>query len=326
MDDYNAVDFDLEGHNSSNFKLVQEFEAHGNTRQKAIENARMVEYNVVVRDSIFTFDSNLKFKEDAIFRAQRLKMTLFIPYNFPFTMDEGTSRFISQYVDYEFMDGYTWQMTEDGLKCMTCPVNDKEKITDLRDFNDIEITGKFDVRIIPGGDYSVELTGSDRAKEKYSIERKGETLIIDYQGKKDFDWKMKDFDIEGVEITITLPNLENLEASGVGSIRLDEFTGDEVEIELRGPVKLKGGVNAHNLTINLTGSAEADISGNANNLNARVEFASKLRAYHLQVHDAFVETSGASSAKVNVTGTLEIEEGIASEIDYRGNPQVTKRH
>jgi hypothetical protein len=28
---------------------------------------------------------------------------------------------------------------------------------------------------------------------------------------------------------------------------------------------------------------------------------------------------------VNVTGNLEIEEGVASQIDYRGNPNVTKR-
>jgi hypothetical protein len=43
------------------------------------------------------------------------------------------------------------------------------------------------------------------------------------------------------------------------------------------------------------------------------------------VQDAFVETSGASSAKVNVIGNLEMEEGVASEIDYRGHPHVTKR-
>jgi phage shock protein PspC (stress-responsive transcriptional regulator) len=329
MDDYHAVDFDLEGHNSTDFKLVQEFEAQGSTRLKAIENSKMVSYNVTVQDSVFLFDSNLKFKDDAVFRAQRLKMILYIPYEFPFTMDEGTSRFISQYIDHEYMDGYTWKMTKDeGLKCVSCPQSEKRKLRDLVDFDEIEINGKFDVRIIPGGEYSVELSGSDRAKEKYSIERKGETLIIDYEGKKDFDWKMKDFelDVERVEIVITLPNLENLEATGIGNIRIDDMSSNDLEIELRGPVKLKGDINAHHLTVNLTGSAEADLSGNANNLDARVEFASKLRAYNLQVQDAFVETSGASSAKVNVAGTLEMEEGVTSEIDYRGNPHVTKRN
>jgi phage shock protein PspC (stress-responsive transcriptional regulator) len=156
MDDYHAVQFNLEGHNGTDFKLVQKFEAQGATRQKAIENAKMVDYTVEVRDSVFTFDSNLKFKENAIFRAQRLHMTLYIPYNFPFTMDEGTSRFIRQYVDSEYLDNETWQMTEDGLKCLSCPQEEQNKITDLNDFDAIEISGKFDVRIIHGDQYAVE--------------------------------------------------------------------------------------------------------------------------------------------------------------------------
>jgi hypothetical protein len=32
-------------------------------------------------------------------------------------MDESQAVFISQYVDYEDMDGYTWEMNEKGLKC-----------------------------------------------------------------------------------------------------------------------------------------------------------------------------------------------------------------
>ena len=41
--------------------------------------------------------------------------------------------------------------------------------------------------------------------------------------------------------------------------------------------------------------------------------------------DAIVEANGASSAKVNVTKSLEMDEGLASDIDFRGNPHVIKR-
>jgi hypothetical protein len=61
------------------------------------------------------------------------------------------------------------------------------------------------------------------------------------------------------------------------------------------------------------------------NLDAELQFASKLRAYNLEVQDAMVEANGASSAKVNVSGSLEMEEGLASDIDYRGNPNVIKK-
>ncbi len=69
----------------------------------------------------------------------------------------------------------------------------------------------------------------------------------------------------------------------------------------RGPVKLRGDINTRDLVINLTGKSEADLSGRATNLDAELQFASKLRAYNLEVDDAIVEANGASSAKVNVT-------------------------
>jgi phage shock protein PspC (stress-responsive transcriptional regulator) len=327
MDDYDAVRLDLQGHKDPNFRLVQNFEAQGSTRAKAISNAKMVDYQINFNDSIFTFDSNLRFKEDAIFRAQRLNMTLYIPYNFPFTMDEGTSRFIRNMVQSEYLDGYTWTMTEEGgLTCLTCPESYQDKQErDLADFDEIEIKGKFDVRIVPGHEYSVKVNGPEAAKNQYDIHRVGETLIIDYNGKRDFDWKLRDLNIQELEIVITTPRLEKVEAVGYGNIRIDDFHFEDFDIDLRGPIKFRGDLTANNLTINLTGASEADLSGNAHNMNAQLELASRLRAYNLEVQDAFVETSGSSTAKVNVHGNLEIEQGISSDIDYRGNPVVTRR-
>ena len=61
-------------------------------------------------------------------------------------------------------------------------------------------------------------------------------------------------------------------------------------------------------------------------MDATVQGASSLRAFDFKVRNAVIEVNGASSAKVNVTDHLEMEEGIASDIDYKGNPStVTKR-
>ncbi|MBT1702370.1 PspC domain-containing protein [Chryseosolibacter indicus] len=325
MENYDAANLTLKGHAEPYFRVVQTFESQGVSRSKAIENAKMVEYHIAVNDSVFTFDNNLIFKPNAIFRAQRVDVTLFIPYNAPFRMDEPMARFITNYVDGEYLDGNTWKMTENGLECISCPVSENTNTANLSDFDELEIRGKFDVRIISGDSYNVELIGSEEAKTKYDIEQTGETLIIQYHNKKDFDWKLKDLKIEEVEIKITMPNLEKIEATGVGDIRVDKFTNDNIDIELRGPIKLRGDLDAHKLDIHLTGSSEADLTGNVNNLNARIELASKLDAYGLEVHDAFVETSGASKAKVNVSGTLEMDEGTASKIDYRGRPEIIRK-
>jgi phage shock protein PspC (stress-responsive transcriptional regulator) len=307
MDDYNATKLTIKGHEGKEFRLIQEFQAQGTTRAKAIENAKMVDYHVDVRDSVFTFDSNLKFKPDAEFRAQRLDMILMVPYNTPFTMDEGVTRMLTQYIDWNSRDGQTWKYTsEDGMQCITCEkeaddeFSDRHANADLRDFNEVEVTGKFDLRITNGNDYNVELLGPESEKAKYKIHRMGRTLIIEYQGRKK-NWEVNDLGIDEVRINVTTPEFQKLEATGFGEIRFDNYNGRNLEIDSRGPIKIRGELNMQDVSVTLTGKSEAELSGHANNLNATIELASKLRAYNLDVSDAMVEVSGASNAKVNVS-------------------------
>jgi phage shock protein PspC (stress-responsive transcriptional regulator) len=329
MDDYDGAYLTLKGHQETYLKLVQEFRAQGATRQKAIENAQMVDYHVSYTDSILTFDSNILFKPDAIFRGQELSMTLFIPYNQTFILDEGMTHLLAHYVDYEFRDGYTWKMTEGGLECVNCPKAPEETNdhADLRDFDELDLRGIFDVRIHRGDEYAVEITGPDSEKKKYNIYRSGETLVVDFEGKNKFnwDWDFNKVVTDEVRINITMPDLEKLDATGFGTIRFDMFTPEDMEIEIRGPIKVRGEVQTENISVNLSGKSELDLEGNATKLSADLEFASKLKAYNLQVVDAVVEVKGASTAKVNVSGTLEAEEGVASDVDFRGNPTVVKR-
>ncbi len=330
IDDYKETSLNLKGHEGKDFRLVQVFRAQGPTRAKGIENAKMVDYHLVQRDSTFIFDSNLTFKEDAVFRGQEVELTLYVPYNYPFTMDHGVLEFITDYISWEDREGENkWQVTENGLECITCPKPSPEELAkmDLRDFDQLDLQGIFDVRVIRGNEYSIELKGPDSEKEKYNVYRSGKTLVIDYQGKESFNWdwnfdKVKD---DQVYISITMPEIERLEAAGFGNIQLDDFHVDDMQFELRGPIDVDGQLRANDVMVHLTGKSVLTLNGECNNLTADVEFASKLKAYNFNVKEAIVEVKGASSAKLNVSERLEIHEGLASDIDYRGEPQVIRK-
>ncbi len=339
MDDYNGASLTLRGYEGKELKLVQAFSSQGGTRQKAIENAQLVTYFVEVKDSVITFDSNLKFKDDAIFRNQRLELTLYIPYDFPIVLDESIASsyyFISNHIDYENREGFIWTMKEkNGLTCLTCPKNDSDEnnIQDqygLSDFNKVDLRGFIDVNISHGETYAIEMLGSENEKRKYKIYRSGKTLVVDFKGEKNLDWNGKFWDSNFIDsdemrINITMPNLEKIEGIGYGTIAFDEFTADDMEIEITGLIKLKGSLNAHNLMVHLIGKSEAELSGQVNNLDANLQFASKLKAYNLEASDAVIEASGVSTAKVNVLGTLEIDKDMTSDIDYHGTPQIIKK-
>lgn len=337
LDDYDMTSLTLKGYAGTEIKLVKRFEAQGNTRKSASENAQMVGYNVVQQDSVLVFDSNITFKEDAKFRAQRLDMDLYIPYNTLFIIEEEMWRLIdNNYRDYE---GYrdsnfdkTWRMTDRGFECQNCS-NPTEshllRLKDqygLRDFNQIDVSGYFDVEIQHGEDYAVEMDGVTDEKKRYDVYVSGETLVIDFDDKSNFFWK-KDFLKENkVKIKITLPHLEELKVTGAGQLSFIGFDETDMEVKLLGAIEAEGDIKTHNLTVDLTGATSLELKGSGRFMEANATGASAIRAYNFEVEEAIVEAHGASSAKVYVTRKLEITKGIASSVSHRGDPEIIRRN
>jgi phage shock protein PspC (stress-responsive transcriptional regulator) len=328
LDEYDAASLTLKGYDGKEFKLVQYFEAQGNSRQIAIENTKMVDYHVAVEDSVFTFDSNIQFKPDAIFRAQRVKMTLFVPYDYKFVLDDNVYRLVNTYFDWDKRHGNTWVISKErGLQCLTCPQeeftdSEGEPTSSLNDFNEVEIEGLFDVRINYGHDYSVELIGDEREKEKYTVSQHGRTLTIEYNNKnKKFDWKSNPLNLEKIKINISMPDLESLDVKGSGDVIFSGFNPSSFEITALGAIDIDGQINTHDIVINLSGASELELRGEGNTMEATIQGASQLKAYNFSTEDASVEANGASQAKVSVSRKLEMREGIASKISYRGDPE-----
>jgi phage shock protein PspC (stress-responsive transcriptional regulator) len=325
LDHYNATRLTLKGYEGKNVKLVQSFEAHGSTRINAIENAKMITYHADFKDSVLTFDSNMQFKEDAKFRAQQLNLTLYIPYDMPYTMDKDLNRFVTNYFSNDDLEeDNTWKMTEKGHVCLTCPEKKESDgdSSDLTDFNAIDVSGAADIEITQGDHYSVNIEG-DEDKDRYDLHKTGSTLIIEFADHGKNFWK-NHIGSKNVKIKIVMPELKKLEAKGAGKVNFHEFSTDEMEIEILGAVEVKGALHAQHLNVDISGASSVDLQGDAKNMEATVQGASSLNAYRLEVTDAVIEANGASSAKVNVSGTLDMEKGIASDIHYHGDPKVTE--
>ncbi len=337
LDDYDMTDLNIRGYEGTEIKLVERFEAQGNTRKIAGENAQLIEYNVEQRDSILLFDSNITFKKDAPFRAQRLKMDLYIPYNTLFVIEErmwhiiqNNSRDYEGYRDSNF--NHTWRMTDNGFECTTCqePAGRKSmRLRDqygLRDFNQLELSGLFDVQIEQGSEYAVEMDGEEKQKKRYDVYTSGDILIIDFDDDRDSFWDRAIFDTEKVKIKITMPRLEKLKARGAGNLSFNGFDEHDLDIELLGAVSGEGNINANNLTVDLKGVSNLELKGTGHFLEAKAVGASSLRAYGYRVSDAVVDAIGASSVKVYVSEKLEITKTMTSSVSHRGDPEVIKRN
>ena len=336
MDDYKVTDLSLRGYEGTYIKLVERFSAQGPTKMNARENAQLVDYHVEQTDSLITFDSNISFKKDAKFRFQRLDMDFYIPYEQPFAIDPDMWPLIENHWRNEFTGQdqmQNFKISKNGkLECISCPspVKDMSGLSandqfGLRDFNEIDMTGAFDVIIQRGDEYAIQLEGSDAQKKRYTIDVSGQILEVDYSTRKKDFWKGDFEDNDMVKLTITTPHLRKLKVKGAGKLKVRGFEEQETKISLTGAMVGDARISASQMSVDMSGPVVFELDGHGDFLEASISGTAQFRATNYPVDHAIIEAHGLAQARVNVTRMLEIEKDFTSNVHYTGDPQVIKR-
>jgi len=336
MDDYQVTKLRLYGHEDPEFKLVSKFNSRGRTRQEAISNAQMVTYNVVQDDSLLIFDSNISFKDDARFRAQSLEMELYIPYNQEFFMNENLKHIIRNTIyrsgfSVSQLEGNTWMFTEAGLRCLTCEYEDEdddneyysgnfEKSFEVGRFTGLEVGDDFIVNINQGDSISINLVGEETFVNEVSIENDGGLLKIGFEEDQYLDKKKN----RGIEVNITVTELEEVHFSGVSKAYLNDIEVENLNMMLSGVSVVEGSLMvSDHLDVEMKGGSKLVLEGNGQYLNAQLGGGSILNSLYFEVENVTLEAGGASSAKVFASQSLVASSDGSSEIQYRGDPANT---
>lgn len=356
-EEYRVVSLKIRGHASNDYRLEQIFESQGKSRNAAEENTKMITYNVVQEDSALYFDSNITFKPDAIFRAQRLSMTLYVPYGAKFQMDSDL-RYILENTIYRH--GYkvsdirdnTWTFTKSGLECLTCeksyeseeeedyeyeaesedngagpvsnlhePGYDQEMA--FKEFDRIEIEGAYTVYFENSEHYQVLIDGPEHLTDNLKVHQDGRDLLITID---DFDDKFNfPFDRDEVKILIKAPYIRQIEITGASSCYMSDYHLKNLKIELLGASTMKADIKVDDLDIQLTGASKLELRGSGDYLGAEVLGASELEAYQYKVRNAKLEADGVSSIKAYVTENITMEESFISKIKFKGGATINGR-
>ena len=137
---YQRVVLELKGTEDSVLTLNQEYFSRGQNKKQAQENIKKIAYSYAIQDSVITFERGFDMKTLGAFRDQKLTLTLEIPYNKPFIMDDSLLDILENTL---YKNGYEredvrpeaiWVFNEAGLTCLTCP----EKKGERRDWDSFE--------------------------------------------------------------------------------------------------------------------------------------------------------------------------------------------
>jgi phage shock protein PspC (stress-responsive transcriptional regulator) len=322
----NAVDLRLRGHDADEYLLIIDKEARGSSRENARQNAAGANYEVTQDGPDFYFDSKISLKKNTKFRFQNVDATLYIPYGKEFKMDQElgdilvNTLHLNGYYGYQMEDN-TWVFDEDGIRCLTCTSSlerNSRKTKDGRsfefeNFTEVNVSSSFKVKVYKSDEYDVRLDGKRGDLDNVIMKQVDEELSIRYE--EDENWRDRSKDIT---ISIYLPELAYFKASGEASGTIEDFTNDELEIVLSGDTEFRADVNVKNLKIDLSGSSDMSLRGDAEMMEVEMSGVSKLNSMDLDAKNVTFDGRGESNAKIYADDKLKVNASGDCRVYYRG--------
>jgi hypothetical protein len=175
-------------------------------------------------------------------------------------------------------------------------------ITERREatgFNEVEVSGVFQVEIVAGKEYSVEIQADDNILPLIQTKVHGETLQIELEQSVKPRSEMI--------VRLTAPNIERVRSSGAAKINAS-------------------GIKNEQFSVDTSGASKITLSGETAKLNIDVSGASKIDAEQLSASAVNIDSSGASKIAVNAANEIRTEASGASVITYTGDPKTVDNH
>jgi len=184
---------------------------------------------------------------------------------------------------------------------------------DLSGFDDIEVSNAFDVEISQGDAFSVLVRVDDNVEQYLDVVKEGSTLKI---GVKPLP--LSSVTAVTLEAEVTMPELRGASSASTAGFQ----SGGPFYAEVSGASSLQGDIEAGGVRFDVSGASDVTLIGAAADLAVDVSGASAVDLARFPVSNASIGVSGASSATVNASGTLDVEASGGSRVRYLGSPNL----
>ena len=209
-------------------------------------------------------------------------------------------------------------------------------------FTAISVSSAIDLYLTQSNKNEVAVSATnDEIRDHIITEVVGGTLIIRLGDKGTwFSWRK--WGNYKTKAYVSIKDIDALTASGASTVHLintiespkmriklsgaSDFKGNikagVLMYQLTGASDYKGQITANSIDIDGSGASSIELTGNVDDLAVEVSGASDAKLYNLTAKGAILRASGASSIAVTVTEMLRANSSGASDINYKGNPNV----
>jgi hypothetical protein len=213
------------------------------------------------------------------------------------------------------------------------------QVRQVGNFTSIKISSAIDLYLTQSDNCQVAVSATkNEMRERIQTTVEGNTLVIKLENNNGWsgwnswgNYKMKAY--------VSVKELNALMGSGATTIRLlskvatqklqiklsgaSDFDGDieagTLDLNISGASNYKGQLNANSFILEASGASQCSIKGAVDDMSLELSGASDAKLFDLYSKGAIVNTSGASSAHIQVSQLLKARASGGSDIIYKGD-------
>ena len=190
------------------------------------------------------------------------------------------------------------------------------KTINTNDYDEVFVTGSFDVKLIHGNEGKIGLRIEDNLLEYLIIETEEDKLVIKW--KKGVNIQTK----KGVFITVPFKDLDKVGLTGSGDIIAnDVIKASHFNTFVSGSGDVVLNIDAHKITSKITGSGDVELKGNTDTLNTLVTGSGDFKSYDLKANNVEATVTGSGDIQIFVSNKLNARVTGSGDIQYKGNPK-----
>jgi len=171
-----------------------------------------------------------------------------------------------------------------------------EEERSVTNFENVEIEGVYDTKIIHGDKHKVSVKANDNILDNIHTIVSNKTLKITMDNGA--------YDNINIDLVITMPTIKKITKRGVGSTRIEGF------YELPG------------LEINHFGVASFSLEGSVDELSLNKSGVGSFDAFDLEVDIYVIEQNGIGNTRLTCSNSLSGELTGIGNIYYKGQPNI----
>jgi len=167
----------------------------------------------------------------------------------------------------------------------------------LKEFDEIEVGGAFELKITLGDEQKVVMTIDDNLWDNLEAEVHGGTLEIGWDKSCSPDGECR--------VVIVVRELKRMDIHGAAEVLIEGYRGDSFDF-------------------NVSGAAELEMEGEVDKLEIHVSGAGEIDTRELKAKSVEISVSGAGEAKVFASESFEGRVSGVGNISYWGDPEHQK--